>query len=146
MPLLRAPSFLLKKNSKFATVIYMVKSNAKILLVEDDATLLEMYTLKAKQDGLDFLTAKDGISGLELAKKEVPDVILLDIMMPKMDGFAVLTELKKDNKTKNIPILMLSNLGQKADIEKGKKLGAVDYVVKASMTPTQVIDKAKSFL
>ena len=123
----------------------MTNSNHKILLVEDDPTLLEMYTIKAKEDGLNFLKAKDGLDGLELAKKELPDVILLDIMMPKMDGFAVLTELKKDEKTKNIPVLMLTNLGHKADEEKGKKLGAVGYVVKASMTPTQVIDKAKSY-
>ncbi|OGY44328.1 MAG: hypothetical protein A2729_06115 [Candidatus Buchananbacteria bacterium RIFCSPHIGHO2_01_FULL_39_14] len=124
----------------------MANSMSKILLVEDDHTLTEMYALKFKESGLELLLAADGLTGLEIAKKELPAVILLDIMMPKMDGFAVLTELKKDNSTKNVPVIMLSNLGQDNDIEKGKKLGANDYIVKASMTPTQVIDKIKSYL
>jgi len=118
----------------------------KILLIEDDKTLIEMYTLKFKQDGLDLITVENGEEGLNSAKTQLPAVVLLDIMMPKMDGFAVLTELKKDDKTKDIPVLLLSNLGQKADIEKGKKLGATDYIVKASMTPTQVVEKVKSYL
>src|SRR3989338_523683 len=124
----------------------MANSMSKILLVEDDHTLTEMYALKFKESGLELLLAADGLTGLEIAKKELPAVILLDIMMPKMDGFAVLTELKKDNSTKNVPVIMLSNLGQDNDIEKGKKLRANDYIVKASMTPTQVIDKIKSYL
>ena len=124
----------------------MTNGNKKILLIEDDDTLVEMYTLKFQQEGLDLITVQDGLSGLETAKSELPIVILLDVMMPKMDGFAVLTELKKDDKTKDIPVLLLSNLGQKSDIEKGEKLGANDYIVKASMTPTQVLEKVKSFL
>ena len=118
----------------------------KILLIEDDSTLIEMYTLKFKQEGFSLMTVQDGLAGLEAAKSELPVVILLDVMMPKMDGFAVLTELKNDDRTKNIPVLLLSNLGQKSDIEKGKKLGANDYIVKASMTPTQVVEKVKLFL
>jgi len=118
----------------------------KILLIEDGSTLIEMYTLKFKQEGFSLMTVQDGLAGLEAAKSELPVVILLDVMMPKMDGFAVLTELKNDDRTKNIPVLLLSNLGQKSDIEKGKKLGANDYIVKASMTPTQVVEKVKLFL
>ena len=121
----------------------MTDSNLKILLVEDDKTLLEMYSLKFKEEGLSYKTAVNGLSGLEIAREDHPLVILLDIMMPKMDGFAVLTDLKKDVKTKDIPVIMLSNLGQKSDIEKGKKLGADDYVVKASLTPSQVVEKIK---
>ena len=124
----------------------MSNQNIKILLVEDDQTLTEMYALKFKESGFELLLANDGLSGLEIAKKELPQVILLDIMMPKMDGFAVLTELKKDDQTKNTPVLMLSNLGQESDVEKGKKLGANDYIVKASMTPSQVIEKVKAYL
>lgn len=119
---------------------------AKILLVEDDTTLMDMYSLKLKEEKFNLIVASDGIAALEQVRSEKPQVILLDIMMPKMDGFAVLTELKKDVATKDIPVIMLSNLGQKADIEKGKELGAVDYIVKASMTPTQVIEKVKSYL
>lgn len=124
----------------------MTGKNYKILLIEDDTTLAEMYSLKFKTEGFDLSQATDGLTGLELAKKELPDIILLDIMMPRMDGYAVLTELKKDSKTSNIPILMLSNLGQKSDVEKGKVLGAKDYIVKASMTPAQVVEKVKKYL
>ena len=118
----------------------------KVLLVEDDSTLMEMYQLKFNEAKIEILTATDGEAGLALAKQSLPDVVLLDIMMPKLDGFAVLTELKKDEKTKKIPVILLSNLGQKSDIEKGKELGAVDYVVKASLTPAQVLEKAKQYI
>ncbi len=124
----------------------MAESNNKILIIEDDGALLEMYKIKFQEEGLNLLTASDGEVGLELVKKELPKVILLDIMMPKMDGFAVLVEIKKDPKTKDIPVLMLSNLGQRSDVDKGQQLGAVDYIVKASMTPTQVVEKIKQFL
>jgi len=123
-----------------------MNQNTKILIVEDDNAILEMYNLKFKEENFNILTAMDGLDGLEIARKELPAIILLDIMMPKMDGFAVLTELKNDPKTKGIQVLMLSNLGQQADIEKGKNLGATDYIVKASMTPTQVVEKVKSYL
>lgn len=124
----------------------MENKGKKVLLVEDDVTLVDMYSLKFKEEGYNLLTAENGETGLALALKEIPDVILLDIMMPKMDGFAVLAELKKNATTKNIPVLMLSNLGQTADVEKGEAMGAKDYIVKASMTPTQVVDKVKSYL
>lgn len=124
----------------------MADVKAKILLVEDDETLLEMYSLKLRDEGFNLLTATDGLTALDLALKERPVVILLDIMMPKMDGFAVLIELRKDVGMKETPIVMLSNLGQQGDIDKGKELGATDYVVKASMTPTQVVEKIKSYL
>lgn len=124
----------------------MAKSGKKILLIEDDQTLVDMYSLKFKEEGFELLVALNGLDGLALAQNELPGVILLDIIMPKMDGFAVLTELKKDIKTKKIPVLMLSNLGQQTDVEKGKAMGADDYIIKASMTPTQVVEKTKSYL
>ena len=121
-------------------------NNYKVLLIEDDAAITEMYQTRFEEAGIKLVAANDGEAGLEAVKKELPMVILLDIMMPRMDGFAVLSSLKKDKVTKDIPVFMLSNLGQKADIEKGKKLGANDYIVKASMTPTQVINKIKPYL
>ena len=124
----------------------MAKSTAKVLLVEDDPTLIDMYSLKFKEEGYNLLVADNGEDGLALALKEIPNVILLDIMMPRMDGFAVLAELKKNDSTKDIPVVMLSNLGQASDIQKGQTMGAKDYIVKASMTPTQVVAKAKSFI
>ena len=121
-------------------------SNKKILLIEDEAMLLEMYTLKFSEGGFKVIQAKDGESGLELAKKEKPTLILLDIIMPKLDGFAVLKRLKENEITKDIPIILLTNLGQDEDIKKGLALGAVDYFIKANHTPTQIVEKVKETL
>ncbi len=118
----------------------------KIVLIEDDNVILEMYKLKFKEEGFELSLATDGEEGLELIKKEKPALVLLDIILPKMDGFAVLAALKKDDSTKNIPVLLLTNLGQKADIEKGKEMGANDYIVKSSLTPTQVVEKIKNYI
>lgn len=119
---------------------------SKVVLCEDDETIRDMYTLKFQESGFDIVTASDGETGLALIKDHKPDIALVDVMMPKMDGFAVLTELKKDESTKNIPVLLLTNLGQKADVEKGKQLGAVNYIVKASLTPAQVVEEVKKHL
>ena len=118
----------------------------RILLIEDETDLVELYKLKLEEAGYELKTATKGYEGLELAKKEEPQLILLDIILPQMDGFAVLKELKSDKATQHIPIILLTNLGQKTDIEKGQKLGADDYLVKANLTPTQIIAKIKSYL
>lgn len=118
----------------------------KILLVEDDQAILEMYKMKFTEEGYDITTAEDGMAALEAAKKEIPRMVLLDIILPKLDGFSVLEELKKDPKTKNIPVLLLSNLGQDSDKEKGKKLGAVDYCVKSDLTPMQLVEKVRTYI
>jgi len=124
----------------------MAAQNIKILLVEDDTFLVEMYTTKFELEGFDVVTAEDGARGLELAGKENPDIILLDILMPKMDGFEVLDELKKNAKTKDIPVVLLTNLGQKDDVKKGFEKGAVGYLIKAHFMPSEVVDKIKSIL
>ena len=81
-----------------------------------------------------------------MAKKENPDVILLDIILPQMDGFSVLKKLKSDSATKNFPVILLTNLGQDGDVKKGLELGAIDYLIKANYTPSQVVEKVKSLL
>ncbi len=124
----------------------MANNDKTILLIEDDKILADMYCAKFQEEKLAYLTADNGETGLAAAKKELPGIILLDIMMPKMDGFMVLTELRKDAKTKKIPVIILSNLGQSSDITKGKELGANDYVVKASMTPAQVVEKIRAYI
>lgn len=124
----------------------MAKQNIKILLVEDDTFLVEMYTTKFELEGFDVVTAEDGARGLELAKKDDPDIILLDILMPKMDGFEVLDALKKDSTTAKIPVVLLTNLGQKDDVKKGFEKGAVGYLIKAHFMPSEVVDKIKSIL
>jgi DNA-binding response OmpR family regulator len=125
----------------------MVKeNNVKILLIEDDTFLVEMYTTKFELEGFGVISAEDGIKGLEMVKKETPDIILLDILMPKMDGFAVLDALKKDKTTADIPVVLLTNLGQKEDVKKGFEKGAVGYLIKAHFMPSEVVEKIKKIL
>ncbi|MFA6098826.1 MAG: response regulator [Patescibacteria group bacterium] len=122
------------------------KFKSKILLVEDDKMLADMYITKFSKEGLKVIRAEDGAQGLEIAKKEKPDLILLDIIMPKLDGFAVLRELKKDPSMGSTHILLLTNLGQSEDVEKGQELGADDYFIKANHTPAEIVEKVKYLL
>lgn len=120
----------------------------KILLAEDDETIGSMYKIKFEADGHEVLLATDGADCLELAKKEKVDLILLDIIMPRLDGFSVLYEIKQDPAHINnaTPAIMLTNLGTDEDIEKGKRMGAADYIVKSNFTPAQVSEKIKPYL
>jgi len=124
----------------------MGKEKNKILIIEDDATISAMYKSKFEADGFEILIAADGADGLEAAKKEKPDLVMLDIIMPRMDGFSVLAELKKSQKTKNIPVIMLTNLGTDEDKDKARALGVIDYIVKANLTPAQISEKIKQYL
>lgn len=124
----------------------MANNKKKILLIEDDQAISMMYKGKLESNGYLVLTAVNGADGLELAKKEGLDLIMLDIILPQLDGFSVLAELKKDSKTKGIPVIMLTNLGTDEDRAKGEKMGAVDYIVKANMTPAQINEKIKKYL
>lgn len=118
----------------------------KVLIVEDEPMLAEMYATKFTMEGFEVVTAHDGASGLKAAKEGPPAVILLDIIMPKLDGFAVLKQLKQDAALKTIPVILLTNLGQEDDIKRGKELGADDYYVKADHSPQEVVEKARAFL
>ncbi|MFA6255285.1 MAG: response regulator [Patescibacteria group bacterium] len=124
----------------------MAKSKIKILVVEDESFLLELYEMKLRQVGYEVLKASNGEEGISLARLELPRLILLDILMPKVDGYEMLKELKSDNKTKNIPVIIFSNLSQKEEIEKGLKLGAKDFIIKTSITPTELEVKVKEYL
>jgi DNA-binding response OmpR family regulator len=118
----------------------------KILIVEDDNFLMGMYLSKLELEGFKVVSALDGEKALRLAKKELPDIILLDLLLPKKSGFDVLAELKRDEQTKAIPVIVLTNLGQKEDIDKCFKLGAEDYLIKAHFIPSEVIAKIKKAL
>lgn len=118
----------------------------KILVVEDDEAINNMYQMKLKQLGYNVLSAANGLDGLEMAKKEKPSLVLLDVILPQIDGFSVLEELKKGKDTAKIPVMMLTNLSTTEDKEKAEKLGAENYIVKASLTPTEVGDMVKKFL
>ena len=118
----------------------------KILLIEDDPFLLSMYSIKFEAEGFVVVSADDGEKGLEAAKKTDSDIILLDILMPKMNGFEVLEKLKEDERTRKIPIILLTNLNQKDEIEKGLILGADDYLIKAHFMPSEVVTRIKKIL
>ena len=120
--------------------------NVHILIIEDDTFLSNIYKTKFDMEGFKISTSENGKVGLADVKKKKPDIILLDILLPKMDGFAVLEALKADAEVKNIPVILLTNLGQKDDVEKGLELGAVDYLIKAHFKPSEVVDKVKKVL
>lgn len=119
---------------------------AKILLIDDDPFILDMYVLKLKDSGFTIDSASNGKDGLSKIKTFEPDLLLLDIVMPTMDGFDVLQEIKKNPPTRLFKIVLLSNLGQKEDVERGLGLGADDYLVKANFTPGEVVQKIQEVL
>ena len=119
---------------------------SKILIVEDDKFLRELIARKLTQENFEVIEAIDGEEGLKRIREDKPDLILLDLILPGVDGFEVLSKLKEDPTLASIPVIILSNLGQREDIEKGLKLGAIDYLVKAHFTPNEIVDKVKAGL
>lgn len=117
----------------------------KILLVEDDKFLLKFFAARLKEEDFEVILAEDGEEAVRKVKEKKPDLVLLDLILPKKDGFAVLKEIKSDEKTKNIPVFVLSNLGQESDREKAKELGAVDYLVKVNFDLKEIIKKIKNY-
>jgi len=115
-----------------------------ILLVDDDLTLREMYEERLKAEGFNIIQATNGEEALQKAKETKPNIILLDIMMPKINGFDVLRELKSDAELQSIPVIILTALIQDVDRVQGKKLGAADYIVKSETMPGEVIVKIKN--
>ena len=117
-----------------------------ILIVEDEVPLLEMYKMKFNSSGFEVYGASNGEAGLMLAKNHIPGLILLDILMPKVDGYEMLKELKSDKNTKNIPVIVFSNLSQKDEVQKGFNLGADDYIIKTELTPSDLVKKVNTFI
>jgi len=115
----------------------------KVLIVEDDKFLRELMAQKLIKEDYDVVEAIDGEDGLSKAKETKPDLILLDLILPGIDGFEVLAKLKEDVSVSEIPVVILSNLGQREDIERGLKLGAVDFLIKAHFTPQEIVNKVK---
>ena len=118
----------------------------KVLIIEDDGFLRELISKKLSSSGFDITEAINGEDGLKKAEEEKPALILLDLLLPVQDGFEVLAKLKGDPKTSSIPVIILSNLGQKEDVDKGMEMGATDYLIKAQFTPEEVIAKVKETL
>lgn len=124
----------------------MPKEKITILLVEDDSFLLGIYAAKLAKENFKVIIAEDGEKAARLALKELPDVILLDIMLPGLNGFEVLKRLKAEAATARIPIILLTNLSRREDIERGLKMGAKDYLIKAHFMPSEVVEKIKKSL
>lgn len=118
----------------------------KILVVEDDTYLANAYRVKLTKVGFEVKNASDGEEALIILQTYIPDLILLDIVMPRKDGFATLEEIKKNEKLKNIPVILASNLGQKEDMDRGMKLGAVGFFVKTDFTLNNLIEKINKIL
>lgn len=117
----------------------------KILFVEDEPSLQKAVSEILVQEGFKVLTASDGEEGLKMARQQ-PDLVLLDLILPKKDGFEVLKEMKEDEKMKNIPVIVLTNLEGTGDVEKALELGATTYLVKANYELEDVLTKIKEFL
>ncbi|MEK7067324.1 MAG: response regulator [Patescibacteria group bacterium] len=118
----------------------------KILFVEDEPNLQRVLSKAFEKEGFSILQAYDGERGLQLARDAKPDLILLDLILPKKDGFTVLTELKKANDTKNIPVVVLTNIDKNEDIERVLGLGALTYLVKTNYDLKDIIQKVKKIL
>ena len=118
----------------------------KILVVDDDPFILDMYVLKFKEQGFQIDTATDGKMALEKIDTQNPNIVLLDVVMPKMDGFDVMKKIQERKGPRTFKILFLTNFGQKEDVERGMELGADGYVIKAHFTPSEIVAKVKELL
>lgn len=118
----------------------------KILVAEDDRFLMKIYTDTLTRENFEVIQATNGQEAITKIKTNLPDLILLDLVMPIKDGFETLEELKLDSKTKNIPVIILTNLGQETDIKRGKDLGAIDYLVKSDLSTKEIINKVKQYI
>ncbi len=118
----------------------------KILIIEDDKFLRTLLVRKLTKENYEIFEASDGEEGIKKIKEIKPDLVLLDLILPGIDGFEILTRTKSDLSLPLIPVIIMSNLGQEEEIKRGLKLGAVDYLVKADFTLGEILDKIKSIL
>ncbi|MFC1756321.1 response regulator [Patescibacteria group bacterium] len=112
----------------------------KILIIDDDEAIREMYVKVFKKSNFDVHEASDGIEGLDMATKKLPDIIFTGIVMPRMDGFSLMEALQKNIVTSTIPVIINSHMGREEDQEKADKLGAKDFIVKGMTAPEKVVD------
>lgn len=117
-----------------------------ILVVEDDNFLLSMYATKLNLENYKVLQATTGVQALKVVAKDLPDLILLDLKLPEMDGFEVLKNLKASQETKGVPVIVLTNYSEKEHIDQCFSLGAADYLIKAHFVPSEVVSKIKRIL
>jgi len=113
----------------------------KILIVEDEEIMIDLLQRKLAKEGFEILIARDGEEGLKAMREKPPDIVLLDIIMPKMGGFEVMEEMQKDKELKKIPVIVISNSGQPVELDRAQRLGAKDWLIKTEFDPQEVIDK-----
>lgn len=118
----------------------------QILIIEDDEFFRELIAKKLNKSGFEFSLAINGQEGVERMKTDKPALVFLDILLPDVDGFDILTKIKADKEISSIPIIILSNLGQKEDIDKGLELGATDYLIKAQIDLDEIVEKIKKYI
>ena len=124
----------------------VVDEDVNVLFIEDDPAVAEMYKLKLELDGYRVTVAKSGEEGLDHAKNQVPDIVFLDIRLPKLDGLGVLEALRGQEQTKQIPVVILSNYSERELINRGLKLGALEYLIKSQTTPAKVAGGVEGWL
>lgn len=122
------------------------KKQKEILVIEDDQFLVKIYESKFKKEGFAVRSAYDGKEGLKEVKKKLPNIIILELILPNLDGFSFLEKIKKEPKLAGVPVIILTDLGQKADIERGKELGAVEYFVKVDTPLSKIIKTIKKYI
>ncbi|HXM54053.1 MAG TPA: response regulator [Candidatus Dormibacteraeota bacterium] len=122
------------------------EDDVRVLFVEDDPAVAEMYKLKLELDGYAVEVAGDGVQAVQMATGSPPDIIFLDIRLPKMDGMGVLEALRQDERTRDVPVVILSNYSERELVERGLRLGALDYLVKSQTTPARVAGGVPSWL
>ena len=124
----------------------MSKKKQKIALIEDEKDLAEIYSLKLKMDGIETIVINDGIKALDILKQEKPALVLLDVMMPEINGFELFARIRKDKALNKTRVYIWSNLTQKKDQEQAKKLGVDGYLIKSDYTPSTLCDKIKKII
>ena len=122
------------------------RDRVRVLFVEDDPSVAQMYKLKLELDGYDVVVAPDGEKALELARSDRPDIVFLDIRLPKLDGFGVLEALRNEPKTERLPVVILSNYSERELIDRGLRLGALDYLIKTQTTPAHLSSGLEKWL
>lgn len=116
-----------------------------VFVVEDDVFLVKAYQIKFEKEGVEVWTATDGKEALNFLERQAPNVVMLDLMLPHLSGFDILTEIRKNERWKDVPVVILTNLGQPQDVERCKQLGVAGYIVKANIKINDVIEKVKKF-
>lgn len=118
-----------------------------VLIIEDDFYVTRAYSIKLEKEGINVLLANDGEAAMDFLKKNnLPNLVILDLMLPKKSGFEILNEMRANDKWKDVPVIVLSNIGAQEDVQKIKELGVVEYLIKADIGIDEVIEKVKKYL